>query len=662
MSLNFRLSLLFSFLILTTPLLSQIKTDEILDSLHTVLKNSESDTSKVKTLLEMCILKDNTYQTDSIKHYANQALQLAISLDYHYGIGGAHRSLAIAHWGNGDLDSAMTDSKIAQSEFDLISDENRLASIKFLQGMILGDQGRYDQSLTNYFEALEYFEEQGEHGRCGIILNSIGLIHNEIGENEQAEKAFLRSLEMLGENGSALSKANTMSNLGDLYVDTDRLDEAYAKFLEVLEIDRELEIDWGIGFQLSNIGNVLLQKKEYSEALDYQFQALEIRRKLGHKIHLTSNLMMIGLTYLESGEPESAIPYYDEAEVIAKEISARDYLQDIHENLSRCHAQIGNYRQAYELSVSATVLKDSIFNKERSDKIQELTARYENEKKEAEITLLSKANELKTSQLENDATVKKGLIGGIALLALVGGLLFNGQRKKLRNQRLLASKNEEIQATEFKRNLTDLELKALRAQMNPHFIFNCMNSINRLILEDQNELASRNLTKFSKLIRMILDHSERKTVSLKEELEMLNSYIDLEAQRFKGRIRHDISIDASLDTEDVEVPSMILQPFIENAIWHGLMHKKDGEGVITINILEKGGVLHCVIEDNGVGREKALELKQKSAISHKSMALKVTEARLALLDKTGLGKLVQILDLKEGGRALGTRVVVSIPI
>jgi tetratricopeptide (TPR) repeat protein len=627
-----------------------------------VLKHSEPDTSKVKTLLEMCILKDNTFQTDSIKHYAWEALALATSLDYPYGIGGAHRSLAIAHWGNGDLDSAMTESQLALTEFEVISDRERLASVVFLQGMILGDQGRYDQALENYYEALNYFEEIGNNGRCGIILNSMGLIQNEIGDNVQAEKSFLRSLEMLGEDGSALSKANSMSNLGDLYVDTGRLDEAYEIFLEVLEIDRALEIDWGIGFQLSNIGNVLLQKDEYSKALEYQFQALEIRRKLGHKIHLTSNLMMIGLTYLESGDAKSAIPYYTEAETIAKEIEARDYLRDILENLSRCHAKNGDFKKAYEFSIAATALNDSIFNKESSDKIQELTAQYENEKKEAEIALLSTENELKTSQLENDANVKKGLIGGIAFLALIGGLLFNGQRKKLRNQRLLASKNEEIQATEFKRNLTDLELKALRAQMNPHFIFNCMNSINRLILEDKNELASRNLTKFSKLIRMILDHSEKKTVKLSEELEMLETYIDLESQRFKEKISYNIYVSEDLDKDDIELPSMILQPFIENAIWHGLMHKEVEDGRIEIRITEDGDQLRCSIEDNGVGREKALEMKKTSAITHKSMAMKVTEARLALLDKTGLGKLIEIIDLKESGTAVGTRVELSIPI
>jgi len=370
----------------------------------------------------------------------------------------------------------------------------------------------------------------------------------------------------------------------------------------------------------------------------------------------------MGAALFESARHKEAILYLEEAKAIADEINATSHTQNILHDLARCHAALGNHSEAYTLAMSSMVIKDSLFTKAKSDKIQELTAQYENEKKEAAIALLRTENELQTTQLDNESNVKKGLIGGIGFLALIGGLLFNGQRKRLANQRILADKNNEIRATEFNRNLTELELKALRAQMNPHFIFNCMNGINRLILEDENELASRNLTKFSKLIRMILDHSEKKAVSLDQELEMLETYISLEAQRFKGRIDYSISVDPTIDTRNIELPSMILQPFIENAIWHGLMHREGDGGRIDIKIEERDDVLHCTIEDNGVGREKALALKNSSARNHRSMAMKVTEARLALMDKSGLGKLVQIFDLKEKEKASGTRVLVTIPI
>ena len=184
-----------------------------------------------------------------------------------------------------------------------------------------------------------------------------------------------------------------------------------------------------------------------------------------------------------------------------------------------------------------------------------------------------------------------------------------------------------------------------------------------LILEEKNERASRSLTKFARLIRLILEHSEREMISLQEELEMLETYLQLEVQRVKGHISYEIDIDPEIDAEEVELPSMVLQPFIENAIWHGLMNLKDRPGHLLVRIHEAEGLLHCVIEDNGVGREKALALRSSAAPKHRSMAIQVTRDRLQLLDRHSHDDLIAVTDLKdEQDQALGTRVEVRIPI
>jgi LytS/YehU family sensor histidine kinase len=207
-------------------------------------------------------------------------------------------------------------------------------------------------------------------------------------------------------------------------------------------------------------------------------------------------------------------------------------------------------------------------------------------------------------------------------------------------------------------------MKALRAQSNPHFIFNCLNSINRMILSGEADDASRYLTKFSKLIRLILENAEYTTVSLKNELAMLESYIQLEALRFKGKISYKISVDATIEPESIHLPSMVLQPFVENAIWHGLMHKEnDDKGMIAIVIREEEGRLLCTIEDNGVGREKAKVLREKSILKSKSMGIKITEERLRLLSKEQLKQWIRITDLKDSlDQVLGTRVDIMVPI
>ncbi|MEI9943675.1 MAG: histidine kinase [Chitinophagaceae bacterium] len=212
--------------------------------------------------------------------------------------------------------------------------------------------------------------------------------------------------------------------------------------------------------------------------------------------------------------------------------------------------------------------------------------------------------------------------------------------------------------------MTEVEMQALRAQMNPHFIFNCLNSINRYIVKSDQATASLYLTRFAKLIRLILDNSNSKNVILSNELEALKLYIEMEALRFDKKFAYEIIVDNNVNPDSIEVPPLIIQPYVENAIWHGLLHKERG-GKLSIRMKMIGdSVLQCEVEDNGVGRDKAQELKSKSAISRKSLGMKLTQDRLSLLNKHAeLNASVDIIDLKEeDGESLGTKVVVKIPV
>jgi len=215
--------------------------------------------------------------------------------------------------------------------------------------------------------------------------------------------------------------------------------------------------------------------------------------------------------------------------------------------------------------------------------------------------------------------------------------------------------------------MSEVEMQALRAQMNPHFIFNCLNSINRYIVKSDQATASLYLTKFAKLIRLILDNSNSKNVILTNELEALKLYIDMESLRFDKKFTYSIVVDKTVSTDSVEVPPLIIQPYVENAIWHGLLHKQSA-GHLTIHVsMPADGMLRCVIEDNGVGREKAKELKSKTATTKKSLGMKLTENRLSLLNKHAeLNASVEIIDLYNGANgsteAAGTKVILNIPV
>jgi LytS/YehU family sensor histidine kinase len=230
-------------------------------------------------------------------------------------------------------------------------------------------------------------------------------------------------------------------------------------------------------------------------------------------------------------------------------------------------------------------------------------------------------------------------------------------------------RDKEQLTTEFKKQLAQAETKALRAQMNPHFIFNSLNSINSFVMDQKHEIASDYLIKFSKLIRLILDNSRSETISIEKELETLKLYVILEAARFDNRFKCVYVVAEDVDTNSIRIPPMLLQPFVENAIWHGLM-QKEGEGTITIDISmineqiteNREQLLRITITDDGIGREKASELKSKSA-THKSHGLKVTSQRIEMMNKlNSTGAQVDVIDLKdEQGNATGTKVELIIP-
>ncbi|GAB3642811.1 hypothetical protein GCM10027423_34470 [Spirosoma arcticum] len=216
----------------------------------------------------------------------------------------------------------------------------------------------------------------------------------------------------------------------------------------------------------------------------------------------------------------------------------------------------------------------------------------------------------------------------------------------------------------FERRTAECEMAGLRSQMNPHFIFNCLNSIKLYATENDSEKASEYLTKFSRLIRMVLENSRSERVTLRNELDMLQLYADMEIMRFKQKLSFCVYVEPSIDAGFVEIPPLLLQPYVENAIWHGLMHKSEG-GTVHVRVTQPHeNLLQLIISDDGVGRARAAELKSKSASHRKSFGLRMTSERIALVNQLyQTDTQVTIEDLVDAdGQPAGTEVVLQIPI
>jgi ligand-binding sensor domain-containing protein len=265
----------------------------------------------------------------------------------------------------------------------------------------------------------------------------------------------------------------------------------------------------------------------------------------------------------------------------------------------------------------------------------------------------------------------------ISLLLLLGsGLLLLTYRsytsyqlvriKLEREEAIRHQKESELkeQAGAFRLKLAETEMAALRSQMNPHFIFNCLNSIQFFMVQNKAEKASEYLTKFARLIRLVLENSRSERVTLDNELETLRLYIEMEAMRFPDKLRYTMQLAPNIPAEAIEIPPLLLQPFVENAIWHGLMHKDEGGTVNVMVYQPKDDLLQVDITDNGIGRQQAAQYKSKSATKSKSFGMKLTADRIAMINQFYHTQAhIEVIDLTDKqGISTGTKVIVNIPI
>lgn len=638
---------------------------EKLDSLLTLAKAIPDDTIKVKAYCQLCLSYSLSYKNDELaRRYADSIKILSEKLKFPWGI-------AESHFYYGGLDRYQSNYKTALQHFQKYlqfheqhGDSLQVARGLYQMGVVYKNQGELDKSLAIYFRALKILEKSDNQKTLAAILNSIGNIYRQTDRQEDALAFYEQANERFRAIGLKKDYAMGLQNMGNAFGTLKNYDAAKQKYHKALSILEKLDKDAETAMVLANLGDLYYKQGQHYQALKFNIRALAIRKTLPHKKSTANSLKNIGSIYLELKKYTDAEKYLNQALLLAKEINSNDLFQDIYGDLAKLSKAQNDFKKAYKYYEISVKMKDSIFSEERTELLAEMQTKYETEKKDQQITLLAQEKEVQQKEAQRQATLKNAFIVGLLLIALLAGLLYYTLRQRLKNQKVLASKNEEIKEVNFKRQLTELEMKALQAQINPHFIFNCMNSINQMILDGDNKNASKYLTKFGKLIRMVLENAESTEVSLKDELTLLEAYIQLESLRFNGEIQHNIDIKGDIDIENTYLPSMVLQPFVENAIWHGLMHRKDiGNGQIRISIEQEGEQLVCEIEDNGVGRQKSFELQQRSVYKTKSLGLKITEERLKLLSKELQRQLIHITDLtNQAGEALGTRVTVNIPI
>lgn len=245
------------------------------------------------------------------------------------------------------------------------------------------------------------------------------------------------------------------------------------------------------------------------------------------------------------------------------------------------------------------------------------------------------------------------LVTGLVFLGLASGLFYFLISRTRKQARMKA---------DFEHKLSEIQMQSLRAQMNPHFLFNSLNSIKYYAITKSKDETAAYLSKFALLVRNILTNSKSRTISLKEELDALRLYIEIEHLRLEGKFDYTIDIDSSIQVRQAQIPPMILQPFVENALWHGLMHK-NGKGLLRVQVQDMGRFIQCLIEDNGIGRARSAELKKAQVEHRKSEGMQITADRIELINRLyNIDTKVDVVDLvDDAGDPAGTRVIIHIP-
>jgi tetratricopeptide (TPR) repeat protein len=419
-------------------------------------------------------------------------------------------------------------------------------------------------------------------------------------------------------------------------------------------------------FYLASSGRLFYFQGQYEKALTNFQRALQYNREVNDQNQIMILLDGIGQLYLTTGQLDSAFIYANESLTMSTQTGMAESEKGAFQIISSFYEQQHQFDSALFYFKKYTLLKEGALTKELNKKLG--TYKYEQQ-----FAVLNNEKEIQRVKLGNAVVLKKILIGSISILVVLALIIFWNitlKRKNESNLRELAENELQIQKLETEKTMTEmeqrtieLEMQALRAQMNPHFIFNSLNSIHLFILENNRAQASKFLAKFSRLIRLILQNSQTSFITLESELESLSLYLDMESLRFNYHFSFHISIHPEIDVSELNIPPLIIQPYVENAIWHGLMHKEE-KGQLDIEVSEEGDHLYFKIIDNGIGRKKASELASKSATKHKSMGLRITANRIAMMQHSnGEESPVKINDLVEpDGTAAGTEVVIKMPL
>ena len=525
-------------------------------------------------------------------------------------------------------------------------------------------KGNSKVALNYYFEALKIAEQTNDVLQKISIYNSIGTIFDDQNENTKALYYYRKVVKIGTQNKKEEITSTALNNIGYLYDKIEIIDSAKFYYNKSLKIREKIKDSLLIVSTLANIGKLYVKEKNYDQAIKNYKICLNYELKVNDKIGATSSLLNLASVYYKKDNFKLAEFYGQKSLNLSKENNYLYGEMEAYDKLKFIYEKQKKYQDAYKMYQLYIKTKDSINNEENKNSAIKADFKYQTEKKEAKIKELNQKKKIAELQSNKKTILINSFIISFLALATIAYFLFSRFKTQKKNELLETKLAEAEKLLEAEKKATDSELKALKSQMNPHFIFNALNSIQEQFMYGDKLKGNEQLSNFTYLTRQILEVSGKKQITIATEIDILIKYLDLEKMRFAKDFEYKISIASTIDEDYHKLPPMLLQPFVENSIKHGLMHK-NGLKTLTIDfdLSSNEEYLICTIQDNGIGRKKSTEIKAANQVKHNSFSTQSIEERLNLLNETlQLNDLIVYTDLTENGAIIGTKVTVNIPL
>lgn len=587
-----------------------------IDSLQRLIADTKTDTGKIALLDLLSFAYRDNQKVDSCIIARKQALALNKKTNYSLRLE-CYENAGIAYmlYETGNYTESLEYAVENLALIERLNDTFQRGSVHLVFGHNYRALGEFRQSLNHYFKAKDFFylywtlrNRPEDNTYTKLCISQTYLKMNTLDSALiYVQQAYNEAIALA--DGPYILLSTRI--FGDIYLtkgDDDSALHYYRQYIPAFTKYKEINRD--LGFVLINMARIFQKRNQIDSAFSYASNGLA-----------------------------NALKYNDLENIYKGSLLLSDYYKG------------KNDREAFDYLKIAVRAKDSMISIDKSRQVQMLL--FNDQVREKEIA---------AAEAKDAATMRQFIIAAAILVSIVSFLMWNRIRQLgLKHKMILEQKESEKLKAKYEKELMEIESRALRAQMNPHFIFNCLNSIKALIQENENEKGVVYLTTFSKLIRTLFNNADKKEITLYDEIETCRLYLQLEAMRFANKLSYTVVIDDTVDLKSIDVPALIIQPFIENAIWHGIVPKEE-RGSVQLAVMKENGAITIVVEDDGIGRVASQQNKPASGFTHQSKGINLTQSRLELDNLLQQRKAkLEIIDKKdEKGITTGTVVVITL--